>query len=144
LLLFGAYYVGVEPRNPALREHVTRVGFNLSLTTTQIAILVEINECWAKDRHVVGWGSPWSHFASTSRALRVRGLVWHEFPECSAEDRYKHPPSEYFGLTAAGQFVVGLLSEAGLYEDVLEMMRRHEAEGRLKTWSHEQHLANRP
>lgn len=126
--------------NQALREHVTRVGFDLTLGKTHIAALVEVNEIWAKDLHCVAYGRPWSHFAGGGVGGCVdRGLVWHQFHDARGVPEPKRPkPSEYYGLTTAGQYTVGLLAEAGVWQEYLDLLERHKTMGTVRVWTQEE------
>lgn len=108
--------------NPLLRDHVTRTGFDLSLTRGQIEALVWLNES-------IGKGGPrdWSTYPSGRWASHVgglhrRGLTWHHYDQerwrkATMAERDAAPVSDFYGITEAGQLVVGLLRETGLYEE---------------------------
>lgn len=116
--------------NQALREHVTRVGFNLTLGKTHIAALVLINEYWARDIEYHAHGAPWSSWITGVGGLQTRGLAWHQFHDTRGIPADKRPlPSEYYGITTAGQYVIGLLAEAGIWQDYLDLIERHKKIG---------------
>ncbi len=112
--------------NLALREHVTSVGFLLTLSKRQIEVMfflekaIEMND-WEP--------SGQSHFVSTTRALKARGLIETRNPP---EDRVKelvrkgastatihkmYGTSYRWRITEAGRLVLGLLRECGMEED---------------------------
>lgn len=88
--------------NPQLHEYVTRVGFQLSLTRPQILFLaIAANpDLYRPLRPLL------ASYVSTGRALAAKGLVL-----------YGQPGGPQ--LTTAGQLVVGLLKEAGIWTDEL-------------------------
>ena len=87
--------------NENLRQYVTRVGFNISLTKAQIQELVFMDV--VRDKRV-RWLSGAPNFIVTGAALRRRGLL--------ADDG--------LAFTHAGELVVELLKEAGIYTDILD------------------------
>ena len=111
--------------NIVLREHVTSVGFSLTLSKRQIEAMFHI-EKMIKLNETFSSGS--SHFITTSRALAERGLVeFHQPPEqcvtelikkgASKETIYKIYGVRYrWRLTKAGELMLGLLREAGMEE----------------------------
>lgn len=116
--------------NAALREHVTRVGFNLTLGKTHIAALVLISEYWAKDLRYHAHGSPWSQWITGNQGCRARGLTWHQPHDTRGIPVDQRPlPSAYFGVTTAGQYTIGLLAEAGIWQDYLDLIERHKKMG---------------
>lgn len=126
------------PKAPAynqfLREHVTRVGFNLTLAKTQIAALVELCEVYDSDisqrsdietrshfrtgphRHV------FSFWTSGIRACIDRGLVLHHFDEAKSLKGLS-VMKDHFTITTAGWAVVTLLKESGLYQEYERSLR---------------------
>jgi hypothetical protein len=128
--------------NLALREHVTRVGFDLALGKTHVAALVTIdtelkygqNADWRK------LGKLWQSDIIARRGLVARGLiVTHR--DLEYERRHKHwsagngryvwdaswphdvHPRERYTVTVAGRAVCVLLEEAGLYEEIAALVR---------------------
>jgi hypothetical protein len=103
--------------NRALRGHVTRVGFDLTLGTRHIASLVWLAEILAAEQKaersmwIAKRGGVWSHHAQGTAGLITRGLILHEYPGD------KLPMSAYYKITRAGHHVIGLLREAGIYDD---------------------------
>lgn len=114
--------------NPALREHVTRIGFDLSLAKSHIAALVWLDVTLAHPmaqkrdpsgrtwmRYVSG-SSPhrraFAMFVPGVRGLIDRGLAWHEFPPDNAQ-----PWAKIYGITSAGHHVIALLKESGIYQE---------------------------
>lgn len=113
--------------NEALRAHVTRVGFDLSLGKTHIATLVWIDLRLKTNVPTdprfyprAGRTHPvFRHHATGAHGLIDRGLVVN-----IAEQRRK--PGEAFGnmtprrvwrITPAGRLVINLLKEAGIYQE---------------------------
>jgi len=106
----------VAETNAALRDHVTSIAFNLTLSKRQLNLLVAMH-------HFKGYPSPgfrkfsegnwrytyFPHFISTRRALADRGLVRNEEGD--------EPPGIY--MTKAGELVCELLKEAGIYAERL-------------------------
>lgn len=129
-----------EKRRPAptynkfLREHVTRVGFSLTLAKTHIAALVELAEVYDRKsfdtadietrsfmrtgphRHV------FSHFVSGIRACMDRGLVLHHFNREKSLNGTAHT-RDHYTITAAGSAVITLLKESGLYQEYADSLR---------------------
>jgi len=107
--------------NEGLREHVTRIGFDLSLSRPQIDLLVllhhfkgakKLTDSGLKNhpqRPPPGAPPAWRgypNWITTTRCLRSRGLIG-EF----GSDGYKP--------TKAGNLVCALLKEAGMYQERL-------------------------
>lgn len=104
--------------NEQLRQHVTRVGFDLSLGRTHIAALVMLkarlreNE-WIDDRDVTRpFQRTFAMFVGGARGLQDRGLVWHRSP---VND--KTPINKIWGITKAGDLVCELLKESGIWAE---------------------------
>jgi len=93
--------------NQELREYVTRVGFSISLSKAQIEHLVFMH---VTREAKVRWLTASSSMISTSAALQRRGLIEHRDDSASA-------PRGWY-LSKAGELVVGLLKESGIYEDI--------------------------
>jgi len=115
--------------NELLREHVTRVGFDLSLGHTHIAALVELDLSRRYHEHV---RIPRTHrlsrahslFSHATSGLVERGLVVHHYNEKAARATTfgKGPKllrglSPHYTITPAGKFVIGLLKESGIYDE---------------------------
>lgn len=104
--------------NDALRAHVTRVGFDLSLGRTHIAALVFLNECLARKCYLDTRTSPiraFSNFSTGSRGLIERGLVTHESWKRAPGRRV--PMHQVWKITKAGRAAITLLREAGIYDE---------------------------
>ena len=84
--------------NSRLREHVTSVAFNLSLTGRQIDCLV------------------WIHHSAASGSLALNGIP---LPISVDSLRRRGLVSSDVGLTKAGVLVAELLIETGMYQDRL-------------------------
>ena len=111
--------------NQLLREHVLRTGFNLVLTKTQIAAIVELDaaigrEGWFRLSEISPtWRAFHGSFITGMHGLENRGLLRHTFHD--NEDKYslpgqQMPVSEAWQFTEAGRLVIGLLKEAGIYQ----------------------------
>ena len=111
--------------NARLHNYVTRVAFNMSLSDTMIAVLLDI-ELWdgttgerPSTRHRL--------FVPGFRSLEARGLAYHIDPTKNG----KWPEGPFpFHLTRAGQLMCDLIVEAGLAKPVKE--RRKELTRSLK------------
>jgi hypothetical protein len=119
--------------NPALRAHVTRVGFDLQLAKSHIAALVYLNEIGRRrwDFAAVnsprvrssGYGRAFSMFGIGVFGLEARGLVTHDSAVSHTEhitwdaDGTQHLYSKAWAITRAGRLVIDLLKEAGLYDE---------------------------
>lgn len=122
--------------NEQLRAHVTRVGFDLQISRTAIAVLVYLNllhQDKVGERSVVRYQySTWqSRYIDQNwivgfNGLQKRGLLTHHFSpykhyhgknlvECPAHD--PRNLKDFYTITKAGQAVIVLLKEAGLYEE---------------------------
>jgi hypothetical protein len=115
--------------NEELREHVTRVGFNLTLSKTQIEALVWLDlmrQLHAGKRHPAkrcyDMRIPFDvrYFVSAASGLQVRGLVAHFKVEGLWSD---HCWNEYWQISRAGDLVIDLLKECGIYEEHIKKMR---------------------
>lgn len=111
--------------NKNLRDHVTRVGFNLSLARTHIAALVHLNE--SMERHIDARKvslppSPLRHLFNLPgmHGLIDRGLVIHHFNK-RAQKNFLKPEwqgmKHHYTITRAGELAIELLREAGLYDE---------------------------
>lgn len=105
-----------EPINTALRSHVTRVTFNLTLKATHIealAYLVDLGGVGVnsggnprtsrKSAFEVGAGYG-SFFLHAINGLTARGLVVHD-----GKDHH---------ITTAGEHVIALLKESGMWKEI--------------------------
>jgi len=108
--------------NEPLREHVTSIGFALTLTKTQIYLLVILH-------YSKGFKGTCRNGLTASRtygnrfcvpamiALERRGLVTR-IPCTKNERGYNNLDGDVV-LTKAGHLTVQLLKEAGIYQDTL-------------------------
>lgn len=94
--------------NHLLRDHVTRVGFDLSLGFTHIEALVRVAEAHRTKRDIAVHMRYW---IAAVRGCIDRGLVTHKYAGGGK------PLHHHYKLTPAGQLVIGLLREAGLYDE---------------------------
>lgn len=107
-----------EQTNVALREYVTNVGFQLTLSKLMIDMLVALD-------HFKGFTPEFSkhfdnklpHFVSTGKALAERGLIYYTYPGAG-----KKAPKNQLTLTKAGRLTLSLLKEAGLYQERVKEM----------------------
>ncbi len=106
-------------RNEALRAHVTRVGFDLTLGRTHIAALVYLNESnergtYINTNKVSGpFGRAFSHFISGIRGCEDRGLTFHSYDPAQKDTH----TGNHYTITRAGELVIELLRESGLYAE---------------------------
>lgn len=120
--------------NQQLREHVTRVGFDLNLTKTQIAALVwldlVIKGKYRQMRRPYKWSDPLGPIAQMAnrnwvigmRACISKGLAEHHYVPPKRDSRgfvipYQLDISKYYKITKAGRLCLDLLKEAGVYQD---------------------------
>lgn len=116
--------------NEALRAHVTRVGFDLSLGRTHVAALVYLNESIAQGRHFHKIEGPlrrtFALWASGIHGCEVRGLTVHHYsPDAPRGIDVGLAP--HYSLTRAGELVVELLRESGLYDEYAAALPQREA-----------------
>jgi hypothetical protein len=116
--------------NELLRSHVTRVGFNLQLSKTQIAALIKLDTDLADPRPFNEAirdpsgriDNPGRHILSNSvaalGALVARGLVVHYRPRDGVRDTLNNSLRDTWAITDAGHSVIALLKEAGLWDEV--------------------------
>lgn len=104
--------------NEALRGHVTRVGFDLSMGKTHVAALVVLAEAIARRGTVDSRTSPLLRtWITATGGLMARGLVEHHYnPKAKGRGLQHH-----YSITKAGRHVIGLLKEAGIYQEHAEM-----------------------
>jgi hypothetical protein len=107
--------------NEELRAHVTSVGFALTLGKTHIASLVQLDRMLAENRHL--WARGRDMFIPGVLGLERRGLVVHTMPPPPEARRRKNGTlrevsvRRIWRITRAGRLVLGLLKEAGLYDE---------------------------
>lgn len=95
-------------RNELLRAHVTRVGFDLTLGWTQIEAIVRVAEAHRTQKDVF---TNMRYWIAAVRGCIDRGLVVYKYAG-GGKPLHKH-----YKLTRAGEMVIGLLRESGLYEE---------------------------
>lgn len=116
--------------NEALRGHVTRVGFNLTLTVGQISALIALDEAIRRKLRGVPdaqTNTPWSYAINSNwvtgmHGLERRGLVNHHYDErYSYKGKLHHLDhiGRHYKITKAGKLVIEILKEAGIYEEIL-------------------------
>ena len=106
--------------NVTLRDYVQRSAFDLNLGRTHVAALVYLDLCIQNDpRHVnVPDGrSVYSNFIDGSRGLERRGLVVHHWTRDKRTGYSAKGTKAHYTITRAGQLVIELLKEAGLYDE---------------------------
>lgn len=109
--------------NSALREHVTSIGFSMTLSKRQIDLLVALHHFKGNFHQLINWEHApvanmggdraeyarrrkfFSHSVPSGQALEHRGLISHDI--------------ERWDITKAGHLVVALLKEAGIYQERL-------------------------
>ena len=145
-----------EPLNAALRDHVSRYAFVLSLRPTHIAALVHLEASLEAqpagrrltDREFTSYDSrptlqhrldpttrPMvrldSQFVGGINGLIARGLVvHHDHPHEKWEKDNHRPFGDFYEITSAGRHVIGLLRGSGLwqaYRDSMPWLRDKEA-----------------
>lgn len=116
--------------NEDLRAHVTGTAFNLTLGKTHIAALVYLDESIRQRAYIrtLGGRNVLSTFIPAIDGLKHRGLVTHQWRE-RPKDRTKDHLGRYYTITKAGRLVIGLLKEAGIWQEYLDTLpiRREEA-----------------
>lgn len=108
--------------NQALREWTRGTSFTLAMGRTQVATLVALHASQNR-AHLVGRDHRLLRlFVQAARALGERGLVRHhpwqdqqEFQRRVLVGRFRL----FFEVTRAGELVVQLLREAGIYQELL-------------------------
>lgn len=120
--------------NDALRAHVTRVGFDLTLGKTHVAALVYIDQQLKRKGYfrtpVTGpYRKAYANFASGAHGLMDRGLLEHLIASdvhalSQYRQKYKRemPPNRVWRITSAGRLVIALLKEAGIYQEYLDAL----------------------
>lgn len=111
-----------EAPNEALRAHVSRVRFDLSLAKSHVAALVYVDVmirtsraqgrgAYINSRHATDHARAFSHFTTGTRGLIERGLIEHSY-------QGPHKPfHRHYRITRAGRLVIGLLREAGMWAE---------------------------
>jgi hypothetical protein len=141
----------LEPLNPALRDHVNRYAFVLSLRPTHISSLVYVERMtrleppgprltdaqqarnraqpnrhdhrMAGDPDVRFMARLDSNFVAGVRGLLSRGLVVHETHERDPwKPNNERPFGDFYQITSAGRHVIGLLKGSGLWQAYLKSM----------------------
>jgi hypothetical protein len=103
--------------NEALRQHVTRVGFDLTLGKTHIAALVYLDVCIRNRTYMRVDGRPWSHFAGGVNGCIARGLVEHHYAGRPTRRGQIDHMGRHYTITKAGRLVRDLLKEAGIWQE---------------------------
>lgn len=126
--------------NESLREHVTRIGFNLSLGKTHIAALVSIDNLLKRNVSTIEELNSGGYklnmrmprvfnlFVSGQRGLVERGLVSYiaDQRRKPGENISSMRPRRIWRITPAGRLVIMLLKEAGIYQEYVAMMPARE------------------
>jgi hypothetical protein len=112
--------------NAPLREHVTSVGFSLTLSKRQIETLVLLHHFDVFDKFhdaTRNHALVSNNYCTTARALIRRGLMReHGFGVKTAPCELCDTAVCGHKLTKAGIMTAGLLNEAGLYQEVLDRL----------------------
>lgn len=116
--------------NDALRAHVTRVGFDLTLGKTHIATLVWIDQLLKAhpteqaDRRFYGGMHPAFRWHATgSHGLIDRGLVEFTHVDTIRKRPGQHVPARrIWKITKAGRLVINLLKETGIYQEYEQLI----------------------
>lgn len=137
-----------EPLNAALRDHVSRYAFVLSLRPTHIAALVHLEASITAqpagrrltDREFIGRDTrptlqhrldpavrPMvrldSQFVNGINGLIARGLVIHHAHPTEKWQADNHRPfGDFYEITSAGRHVIGLLQGSGLWQAYRDSM----------------------
>ena len=110
-----------ETPNVALRAHVTRVGFDLSLGKTHVAALVMLAEAIAARSNVDSRHPMLRVWITATHGLKDRGLIEHEY-RTDARGNAKKGLHHHYRITRAGRHVIGLLKEAGIYQEHADLL----------------------
>jgi hypothetical protein len=109
--------------NDMLRSHVTGAAFHLTLGKTHIAALVHLDEVITYEelngpakRHELPRNRHVGNFVTGATGLLVRGLVTHTPPPPRTRMDNK-PFGNFWQITPAGRLVLGLLREAGIWQE---------------------------
>jgi hypothetical protein len=109
--------------NDMLRAHVTGTAFSLTLGKTHIAALAHLAEVLAYEeihgpckRHELPRNPHLGNFTTGATGLLVRGLVTHTPPPPRTRMDDK-PFGQFWQITDAGRLVIGLLREAGIWQE---------------------------
>ena len=106
--------------NVTLRDYVQRSAFDLNLGRTHVAALVYLDLCIANDPRDVSTPdgrSVYTNFIDATRGLERRGLVVHHWTRDKRTGYTAKGTKAHYTITRAGQLVIELLREAGLYEE---------------------------
>lgn len=107
--------------NAALRDHVTGAAFTLTLRKTHISTLAYIDWRLTYDTTIDEFVKydyvTVPHFISGTEGLIRRGLLLHFDPYPPRTNTSHARFSEFYQITDAGRLVIGLLKEAGLWQE---------------------------
>lgn len=116
-----------EQFNLALREHVTSIGFSMTLSKRMIDTLVALHHFKGNFHELVQWQyckddkdrlvrrAMFGHYVTSYHALVNRGLVTTY--ERYNDDGTRDVKASRHNLTKAGHLIVALLKEAGIYQE---------------------------
>lgn len=107
--------------NDLLRSHVTRVGFDLSLGKTHVAALVMLDIALKSRRHVDTRHPMLRTWVPAMHGLGDRGLVEHRHA-LDSRGYAKPGLNPHYRITKAGRLVIGLLKEAGIYQEHADLL----------------------
>lgn len=106
--------------NELLRQHVTRVGFDLNLGKTHVAALVFIETAIREKRWIDSRGPVFRLVIPGLHGLEDRGLVVHHYDSrygSKGKWRDRDHPGRHYTVTRAGRLVRDLLKEAGIWQE---------------------------
>lgn len=113
--------------NLALREYVTSVGFQLTLSQRMIDVLVALDHFKGDFEALMAWERAsetrrrlFNHYVSTFGSLEKRGLVHRDIHH--KKSGLVDPEKSRHRVTKAGRLTIGLLKEAGLYQERIKEM----------------------
>lgn len=120
--------------NELFRSWTRGTTFTLTMGRAQVAVLVALAATPPECSTHIGWNHRrLSHWVTGVNGLQDRGLLIYRDPKV-LEKKLKRCPryTEVFELTPAGQLVVGLLKESGVYNELAnEFVASDKREGRL-------------
>lgn len=104
------------------KYYVMRTNFQLALSRPMLEFLCAVADdvWWDRALYRDGGGATPDNFIASSHALEKRGLIQRWTPNMIAKERRKPKSNLYeyrsgFRLTPAGELVISLLKETGLF-----------------------------
>lgn len=112
-----------QKTNTALRQWARGISFTIAMGRRQVFTLISLHLSADRQHGKMLIGDRHRHmrsFVVSANCLVDRGLVdprvWHN--EILRREAFKHKTGELWKLTRAGELVIGLLQEAGIYDEV--------------------------